>query len=194
MKKIIKNNILIIALFSTIFSYANDFTYSNNDKGGVTQVTFKNVNEGNILSIKDINGFVLYKETIKSYGKYSKNFDLSALPDGDYLFEMEKEFEIKIIPFKVNLKKVDFNKELESVIFKPVVIVENGFVKVQQSLLNKEPLAVNIYYENGQLVHSNKFENTEILSKSYDFSSSVKGNYRIEFSNGNRTFVKEIKI
>ena len=40
------------------------------------------------LSIVDMQGLALYKEAIEQNGFYSKGFDLTTLPKGDYFFEL----------------------------------------------------------------------------------------------------------
>ncbi|RPD99066.1 hypothetical protein EGM88_04235 [Aureibaculum marinum] len=194
MKKVIKNGLAMVVMLTTMFSYANEFVGADLLKDDITNVTFENVTEGSVLTIKDLNGLVLYKETILEQGVYSKEFDLTALPDGDYIFEMDKEFEIKIIPFKVKMNKVHFKKELQSVTFKPSVVIEKGLVKIQKSMPDKSPLQIKVFYENGDLVYTEKVENKFVFNKTLDFSSSLKGEYRIVMSTPSRIFENRINL
>ncbi|QCX37497.1 hypothetical protein FF125_03245 [Aureibaculum algae] len=193
MKQIIKNSLVLVVLFATMISYANEIVTNENDE--TTSVTLNNVTEGSVLSIKDVDGLILYKETIQVSGDYSKKFDLTSLPDGNYIFELDKDFEIKSIPFNVKRNIVDLNIENKSVVFKPAMVFENGMLRIQKTILNSEKeLSIKIYFENGDLVHSENFNNEKLINKTYDFSKSLKGKYKVLLSTEDRTFSKEINF
>ena len=92
MKKVIKNikkGTLLVAMCATMLSNASESETPPlilNSDGSGTSLTIKNVKEGNLLSIVDDNGIILYKETIEKSGVYTKGFDLTALPDGNYFW------------------------------------------------------------------------------------------------------------
>ena len=193
MKQVIKNSLVLVVLFATMISYANEIVTNENDE--TTSVTLNNVTEGSVLSIKDVDGLILYKETIQVSGDYSKKFDLTSLPDGNYIFELDKDFEIKSIPFNVKRNIVDLNIENKSVVFKPAMVFENGMLRIQKTILNSENgLNIKIYFENGDLVHSENFNNEKLINKTYDFSKSLKGKYKVLLSTEDRTFSKEINF
>ena len=193
MKQVIKNSLVLVVLFATMISYANEIVTNENDDA--TNVTLNNVTEGSVLSIKDVDGLILYKETIQVSGDYSKKFDLTSLPDGNYIFELDKDFEIKSIPFNVKRNIVDLNIENKSVVFKPAMVFENGMLRIQKTILNSENgLNIKIYFENGDLVHSENFNNEKLINKTYDFSKSLKGKYKVLLSTEDRTFSKEINF
>jgi len=97
-----KKGILLVTMMFTLVSFANDaslFNIKNDSKK--TALTLYNVKQGDLLTVKDITGLILYKETIQKTGTYDKGFDLTHLPDGNYIFELDKDFEITSIPFKI---------------------------------------------------------------------------------------------
>ena len=197
MKTAIKKSLVLVAIFlATSVSYGNEITSNtNNVKDGLTNVTFKDVKKGSILFIKDMNGLVLYREIIKESGKYAKGFDLTSLPDGDYYFEMNKDVEISIIPFKVASSVGTLDKTTESNIFKPVVFVNNKKVHISKISLESEVLRVKIFSENSKLVYSGSIKiKGDVFGKTYDFSTSLKGRYTIVITSKGRTFVEKIKI
>ncbi|NNK83514.1 MAG: hypothetical protein HKO92_10365 [Flavobacteriaceae bacterium] len=99
MKRIIKNSLLIVVFLTTIFGNANEaFILTKLRDNKTTMLTLLEVKEGSSLLIKDKSGVVLYREKIKSSGIYTKGFDFTSLPEGNYFFELDKDFEI---PFKV---------------------------------------------------------------------------------------------
>ena len=101
MKKLTKKSVLILGLFVTMFTsvYAEVNPIKENEPK-VTSIDFKKVQPGSKLSIKDARGSVLYKESIVKTGDYSKGFDLTSLPNGNYYFELDTKLEILIIYFQ----------------------------------------------------------------------------------------------
>jgi hypothetical protein len=68
-------------------------------------------------------------------------------------------------------------------------------VFVSKTAIDTSPLSYKIYFaENRDLVHSEKFEDSENVKKVYDFSASEKGNYLFVFESNGRTYTKVVKI
>ena len=196
MKNVIKNSkkgILLVTMFATILSFANDvsfFKIKNDAKR--TSLTLNHVKQGNLLSIKDNNGVILYKELIQETGIYTKGFDLTELPNGDYFFELDKDLEIKTIPFTVEFNNVIFNKEKEVVIFKPYVEQKKGLLLITKLALNLEPLSINIFSETNtglKPVYQENIKGEKLIERVYKLN---KGKFLIVFNSNGRTFQKFI--
>ena len=197
MKTAIKKSLVLVALLVAVsVSYGNEVSGNpNNGKNVRTNVTFKDVKRGSVLSIMDMNGLVLYKEAIKKSGNYTKGFDLTSLPNGDYYFELNKEVEIKFVPFKVVASVVTFDKAAELNIFKPVVYVRDKNISITKLALGSETLSIEIFSESGDSVYSEKIEKVgNLLGRIFDFSTSEKGNYTIVIKTKERRFVENIQI
>jgi hypothetical protein len=203
MKNAIKNTkkgILMATMFAALLSFANETPFHTIKKDAErTSLTLTDVKQGNLLSIKDENGIVLYKELIEKSGMYSKEFDLTTLPDGAYIFELDKDLEINTIPFSVNSNEVTFKKELEKTIFKPYARVKGDVVYVTKLALNKEPFKVSIYftsfdglYSESELMYSENIQNTKLINRVYRLASLDKGNYKIVFKTDGRVFTEDI--
>jgi len=179
-----------------MMTFANNEIKTGKEKESkVTIVRFKKLKLGSKLSIKDVNGIVLYKESIIKAGDYSKGFDLTSLPNGDYVFELDTELKITIIPFNVVSNQVAFKKEEKSTVYKPFVRVKGDRVYVSRMSLEKDSIECKIYYEdNYELVLSEKFEKEFQLKRIYDFSTAESGNYVFVFKSNGRTFTKIVKI
>lgn len=194
--KHLKKGILMVTMFATLLSFANEvsfFTIKNEIKK--TLLTLKNVKQGNLLSIVDNNGVILYKELIEKSGIYAKGFDLTSLPDGNYIFELDKDLEINTIPFVVNSNNVIFNKKDSKTFYKPYTRVKGDMVYVSKLALNNEPLKIEIYFTsaiNTELVFSETVEDTNIIQKAYKLTGLEKGDYRIVFKTEGRSFTKNI--
>lgn len=179
-------------------SYANT-DYSLSAKKGSTVLSLTNVKKGHELLIKDTNLLVLYRETIQKSGNYSKGFDLTALPDGNYFFELVKDVKIVIIPFVVASNQVTFDKENETIIYKPTVRTIDHKLYVSRLSFEAQPMTVEIYFEeaftdNTSLIFSEDIEKTKIASRIYELSKKKKGDYTIVFKTQGRRFTEHIKF
>lgn len=199
MKNVIKNTkkgILMVTMFATLLSFANDASLFNiKNDAERTSLTLYNVKKGNLLSVKDTNGVILFKEYIQEAGTYTKGFDLTALPNGAYIFELNKDFEINTIPFTVKHNIVLFEKDKEETIFKPLFRVVEDKVYFSKLALNKEPLEIKIYFDglNGlELMHTETFINTKLIERIYRLDGLDIGSYKIVCNTEGRTFIKNI--
>ena len=195
MKNVIKHSkkiLLAVAMITVLVGNAKEKS-SALKKGLIkTALTLNNVKEGNLLSIKDQNGITLYKELIVESGTYKKGFDLTALPNGDYFFEVDKDVEIKTIPFTVKANTVVFKKNEEVTVFKPVVIEKDGFVIISKLAPDYASLKISVYgnYNGGyELLRSDKYENLQTIEKAYKLE---KGSYKIVMSSDNNEYIKFI--
>ncbi len=200
MKNLIRKTVLIVAMAVTLLGNANEGLSFVEKDGEIKKTVLKidHVKPGQLLSIIDVNGLIIYKEHIKISGVYNKYFDLTALPDGYYFFEINKGVEIRKIPFSVNLNNVSFNKENESIIYKPIVRVKENSLFITRLSLQEEPLEIEVYYEdeysNFNLIYSETVENTKILNRIYTLDAEEKGNYKLVFKSSDRLFVEKIKL
>lgn len=196
MKNLASKSLVVIMLAMSLTTQANEASKMFKEKERiVTNLHLNNVKQGSVLSIIDRNGLVLYNEAIKKSGDYSKGFDLTTLPDGDYFFELDSDLKIVVIPFKVKSEEVIFDKDAEKSIYKPVVRTKGEMVFVSKTAMAESPLSYKIYFaENRDLVHTEKIEASDDIKKVYDFSASQKGNYLFVFELNGRTYTKTVKI
>ncbi|MGZ0015625.1 hypothetical protein [Yeosuana sp. AK3] len=194
-KSTLRKSILVALMFTAMIGNATN-GLNNDPKNGIKKTTFSlnHVKTGNQLKIKDLNGIILYKEDIKASGTYSKGFDLTSLPNGSYVFELEKDLEIKSFPFTVTSQTVVFEKE-ETIIHKPFVTVKDNYIYVSKLALNEEPLDIKIYYqEASELIYSEKVENTKNIQKIYKLKSTEKGDYKIVLTSNGREYYESITL
>lgn len=195
-KTIIRKSILTaIALTAIVTNVANATNIEPKSNLKKTTLTLKHVKAGDQVVIKDLSGIILYKEEIKNAGTYSKGFDLSSLPTGYYVFEYEKDFEIKLYPFKVNMTGVVFDKNNETVFHKPYVTSKDNYIYLNKLSLNDEPLNVKIYDIDGeQLIFSEKVENTKAIQKAYKLEGKTNGEYRIVLTSNGREYNEYVTL
>lgn len=186
----------MVTMFATMLSFANDaslFNIKNDAKR--TALTLYNVKKGNLLSIKDMNGVILFKEYLQVTGKYTKGFDLTELPNGAYMFELVKDLEINSVPFTVTSNIVVFEKEKEKTIYKPLVRVKGDLVYITKLSLDEAPLKIDIYftgYGESELVFSESLKDTKTIERIYKLDGLKFGEYKIVFNTEGRQFTKVI--
>ena len=77
MKNLIKTSIILLFLLTTVLSNAKNIpTLKDLNDGKTTMLTLLDVEQGNILIIKDLSGTAFYQEAIQSSGKFKKGFNL----------------------------------------------------------------------------------------------------------------------
>lgn len=202
MKNVIKHlrkGILMVTMFATMLSFANEVSFiSVKNDADRTSLTLTDVKEGNLLSIKDENGIILYKESIQKSGSYTKGFDLTELPDGSYIFEVDKDVEIDTIPFTVDAEVVTFKEEEEQVIYKPVTRVVGDLLYVTKLSLDESPLVIDIFYgadSNDSVlepIHSETIKDSKIIERVFKLKDLNGGQFEIVCHADGRTFTKVI--
>ena len=198
MKNLIKNSLVIVVLFTTLLGNANSSLKNSKDDTRTT-LTLKDVKRGNELYVKDAYGIILYKEMIQNTGNYVKGFDLTTLPNGEYFFELDKGLEIKTIPFTVKSGVVDFEKDKETIVFKPFIRSNKNIIYVSKLSLNKQPLEIKIFYnKNNQsgfdLIHSETIANTQTIKRVYNLNINEKGKYKFVTKTEGRTFIDYVQL
>ncbi|WP_372754879.1 hypothetical protein [Mariniflexile sp.] len=188
-----KKGFLLVTMLVTMLSFAKEASVNSfmND-ARKTSLTLNNVKQGDVFSIKDENGIVLYKELMQKSGIYTKGFDLTSLPNGEYFFELEKDMEIKTIPFIVNAKTVIVNRELESTTYKPYVKQKNNLLFISKLATNLKPVKISIYTHNNlefQLLYSEKVEGVKTIEKVYKLE---KGYYKVTINSDDKEFTTYI--
>lgn len=201
MKKEVKTGIVLVTMLATMLSYANRPT-TIDKKVGIenTTLSIHNVKQGQQIKIIDRNGIVLYKELIDKSGLYRKGFDLTSLPNGDYYFELDKDTEVQIIPFKVLMNKVEFLKEKETRFFKPIIRFKEGKILLSRLSFEHMPLEVKIYYDENhsssdyELIHSEKFNDSKIIERVYQLDKHKKGTYKVIVKTEGREFTENLTL
>jgi len=180
-------------MLGTLIGYANEDKNTTDNKAKSTvKVEFKNVKKGQTLTIKDDQGTAFYNNEIKNSGNYSRTFNFSALEDGIYSAELNKDFEIHIKEFYVKNGLVTFLNNNNEKVFKPVIRAKDNLLYVSKLAFKQESVKITIQY-NDEVILSEIVEGKE-LQRAYKLSKNKIGNYKILVSSNDRTFVKEFTL
>ena len=183
----------MVTMCATLLGFANEASFSTiKDDAKKTALTLTDVKVGNQLSIKDTNGILLYTEQIQKSGNYIKGFDFTSLPDGEYVFELDKDVEIKTIPFTVSITSISINRAKETTSFKPQLRQKDNLLFVTKLSPNLEAVKISVYANNDsdyQLVHAESIKDVQNVQRVFKLE---KGNYKIVISSDNKEFTEFI--
>ncbi len=185
MKLLIKNLFILAVMFGTLTSYANET---------LEVVPASNyVKKGNLISVADATGMVIYSGTVNYTGALTSLFNFTQLKDGQYTVEITKDFEIEINTIEVKNHLVSYLNANRKVIFKPVVRKENSKVLISKLDLESDSMDVELYYE-GDLILSETVKGSKILNRVYQLDESLRGNYTARIVSNDRVFVENFRI
>ncbi|RCS26276.1 hypothetical protein DUT90_10925 [Polaribacter sp. WD7] len=193
MRSTVKATVVLVLMFGTLLSYATEITKPIKVSGKKVKVEFNSVKIGQALTIKDENGITIYKQNIQETGDYSKIFDLTALKDGYYTTELEKDFEIIVKKIKVEKGSVTLFDNSTTKIFKPVIRNDENLLLISRVSFTKQPLKVSLYYKD-ELILSETLKGKELIERAYRLSQSEKGNYKVVISTDNRMYTEDFVI
>jgi len=194
MKNFTKNLLVLAIVFATLSSTATEIETLFNKEDGKTLLMFDNVNEGDQLLVKDAFGLILYKEAIKTNGQYNKSFDLTTLPNGNYIFELDKNYQIRIYPFIVEANKVTFNKKQLSVINKPKVSSDNHTIYITAFNAEKSDYSIEILYKDSETIYSETIKNTTSIGKRFRLLEDKDDDYKVVITANDRTFTYDVNL
>ena len=194
MKTTIKKYLVAVAMLLSSANYATEKNISTTAiDGKKVKVEFTAVRKGQVLSIKDKNGLAIYNDVIEMAGNYTKTFDLTALKNGLYTTELDKNFETIIKPFLVENGLVTFLTEENKTIFKPVIRTIENLVLISRISLNKQPVKITLYYE-GNVIYTETTQDHKVLNRAFRLLKSKKGNYTVAINANNKNYSKNFII
>lgn len=191
MRQEAKKYVLLAITLFTLLGYAAESPIYQTES---SLVPFEKIADGNRLFIRNSQGIILHKKVIEKFESYDREFDLTALPDGNYTFEVEKGLKIKITPFVIFLSEVVFFKEKQTVIHKPIIRVKENTFSLSRLSTTSESLVLEIYNNKNELIISEKFEKLMIVSRGYIFPENEKGHYKIIIKTEGRIFEEVVTI
>jgi hypothetical protein len=194
MKTTFKKYLLVVLMFGTFINYATEKNNTINlIDGKKVKVEFTAVKKGQVLSIKDANGSIVYNDIIETSGNYSKIFDVTALKNGRYTTELEKNFEIIIKPFFVENGLVTFLTQNTKTIFKPIIRTAENLVFISKMSFDNAPIRITLYYE-GTIIYSETIKEEKELERVFRLLKTKKGAYRVAINSKKRSYSKSFKI
>lgn len=193
MKKVFNKSTLIALMLVTLSASATPDSSLNNFDDS-TPVVFGYIKEGTQIFIRDNQNYLLYKFKVDQTGYFSKIFDFTTLPDGDYFFEINEEHVIQFKPFMVVGGEVTFKEGENYTFFKPVISSKNEKVTMSWLTLKKEPLEVKIYDTKEHLLYKERITKNSDIKRVFDMSQIKVKDFVFTISAGGKIFKEQVSV
>ncbi|WP_179317084.1 hypothetical protein [Winogradskyella undariae] len=185
MKSILKYILVLAVMLGSFTSYANELLE--------VVPTANYVKKGNLISVFNTSGEVLYSGTINFNGNLTSLFNFTQLENGKYTVEITRDYEIEINTIEVKNNIVSYLNIDRKVVFKPVVRTEESKILISKLDFDTKKMDVKLYYE-GELILSETVEGSKVLNRVYQLDKTLKGNYTAEITSNDRVFVESFRI
>ena len=186
MKIVFKNILVLAVMLGTYTSYATTTL-----KDVIT--TFNMVSKGDLISVTDASGEVIYSGRVNYDGNIKNLYDFSHLKSGIYTIEVNKDFEIVTKSVQVKNNQVTFIESSNERIFKPVFRSENSKVIISKLAIDNKEMIVELYFGN-DLIHTETVKGSEILNRVYKLDQTQKGDYTAIVRANGRVFVENFNL
>jgi len=190
MKNLFRTVVLVLALGLVNTLSAKDIEVKVKEEK--LMVALDNTQEGSTLILTDMNGEVLFKDTLMETS-YKKALDLHSIPKGTYFLNFEKEDSIVTTVINKNTDGVTVNKASSKIFFKPFYKTLEDKVMVSFTNPGYEDATFRVYDAEGNLMTSST-NNDLVVKKTFDFSEVLAGKYIISLRVGDRTITKTITL
>lgn len=193
MKNLIRKSLLVALVLGTLTSYANGTTLK---KGTTTlaKVELNDVKRGQLWLIKNSDGVIIHEQVIKNSGSYILAIDFSSLENGNYSLEINKDFQIEVLPLTIDGGNPVFKDEDSEIVFKPLIRTEKNLVLISKLEFNNTPMKVAIYYENEIIFNDNVEGSDDVLKRVYSLNKNIKGSYTVILNANDRTYINEFSL
>jgi len=185
MKSILKYILGLAVMLGSFTSYANESTE--------VVPTSNYLKKGNLISVFNTYGEVLYSGTVNFNGNLTSLFNFTQLENGKYTVEITRDYEIEINTIEVKNNIVSYLNIDRKVVFKPVVRIEDSKVLISKLDFDTNEMDIELYYE-GKLILSDTVEGSKVLNRVYQLDKTLKGNYTAEIKSNDRVFVENFRI
>ncbi|MGB5434292.1 MAG: hypothetical protein WBM98_00265 [Maribacter sp.] len=194
MKTIKKLTLSAAFLFITAFGMANkiDLRIVSDENSKKLVFRYDNITTDATLRFIDLQGNVIFSESLEDKTEYLKTFNLNSLETGTYFLEVEdaiKETEYTIL---VEDAHISIETKLEK--NKPVFRKKGDMVYLNLLNLSKKEVEIKVIDNSDRVVFNQVFENTALIEKAFNFKNAHEGRYSIMVKNLNDRYYDYIIV
>lgn len=186
MKKLILTTVLALTVLASNSYATNDELFIRVNKDAKTFSLHQNSPGLVKLKIRDDKN-TLYSKSVNTKKAYVKSFDLTKVSEGTYSISVEDVQKIRTYEITVFSDSLIVNKVESAVIFKPSVTLNERSLDISMLSLGGQGASINIYDNQGQIIHSNIAEGQQI-NRRFDLSQLENGAYTVICSMGEEVF------
>ena len=193
MNKLIKLTLLSFALLATVVINASEeLTIKVGSK--MLSISLTEVANNETINIKDFSGRILFSKTLNESANYTQVFSFSTLPLGIYFVEAKGEEKIQVTPVLVDQDNVTLVDNAAVTYTAPEVTLKDGVINVLVRNQNKAAVSIVVYDEQGTLLSETENNTNELVFGHYNTSTLATKNIIISVTEGDYSFIKEIKL
>ena len=159
-------------------------------------LSFKDNQSSNVfIQIKDKIGAVLYKEKVVNQKEFSKKFNLTNLPEGEYFIEVADDLKAIIQPIVILTSNIKITPSKRSEFYKPVFKYKNNKLDINLLANNCQSVAIDVIESHNQIIFSQKFKNEgKPFGERFDLGKLEKGVYNVRIIAGNQSYYKTVEV
>ncbi|MEM9391877.1 MAG: hypothetical protein AAGA02_15470 [Bacteroidota bacterium] len=135
------------------------------------------------VNIKNAQGSLVHSQLVENEAGFAQQYDFEKLPLGQYTFEIIRPDGAKII------KKVQHKAAIAQAEIKGHVLDVNDNKKFRLAVVkyNDQPVDINIYNDQNELIHSETVRSKDSFRKTFDLIEAEGDNFRFDLKNKNST-------
>jgi len=196
MKNLLKISLIAATMFTASATYANDGVYTLNVKTEDAKTIRFSIDEASDvnLSIRELNNQVLFQENIHSTGAASKSYDLSALPNGEYLLNVESDAKLATYIISIENNKAVVSAPKITTLLKPVLTKNESVLTLSLDNAEKGPVEVQIFNEYNDELYNETFTDKAKLVKNFNIAKTYGKELTFLVKSNNQEVVKSIAI
>ena len=185
MKAMRKNlTTLVICLVSTmaIAGMPPEVLVSKTDEKAFTLSMDNTGGEAVLVTLKDVDGNILQSDRIRKQEPFSRKYNLSDLPVGEYKLFVEDGARTSSHVIIVNENGIKVPKHLMAEYFAPAIVVNEDNLDFTMLCLRETLVAVEIRDEEGRINYSEGMCEQGSMQRRFDISDLEPGTYTITTS------------
>ncbi|MCB0836363.1 MAG: hypothetical protein KDE26_18280 [Bacteroidetes bacterium] len=163
---------------------ANSFVLYLNNQGGT------NVK----VSIKDQRNTVLYADELIAEIGAAKKYNMSNLPFGSYIVEIENELAITEHEISLTREGLAITKENVNYFPKPLIVENGPYADLMFSDIESGPVKVKFFSPDASIIFSETLKSDDLIQRRYNLSQLAAGSYRMTVSANGKLFSKSFRV
>jgi|GEM_PF-1298480 len=196
MKTIIKVSLVVLGLLVSYSGHSDSINDSITATGSRSfRLTLEDEAMNVHIRLKDRYGVILYQEYIPGPVSYDRIYNVSSLPTGQYLLELEYPTRHQELPVEIRANQVILDQSRMEEYFKPVVRQKGDKVSVNLLNTKRGPLRILVYdHQTSELLSEQMLKGDLLMGKQFDFSQAGPGEYLISMLYHGKQYSQTITI
>jgi biopolymer transport protein ExbD len=131
------------------------------------------------VTIKDEQGVTIHQESFKQSGLVQKQYNLKALPSGNYTIVVGSDKMLKVQSFTKVDGVIKLSAEAEQTIFQPTFRKHSQFIDLNMLCNWNEKVSLSIHDSEGRLIYTEMVKPEGTLERRFNLSNLKEDSYSI---------------